>query len=73
MKPIALSIAILSLASLSGCAAFREGSHPVTQTSYSSEKDRQFWADQTWRKAISQQWMKEEQQLSRVRLGEFIP
>ena len=74
MKMIKTSFAILGVAFLgimSGCAAFSQDKHPVTQTSYSGDKELQFWADRSARIAKSQEWQRNEQVLSRMRHAEY--
>ena len=74
MKPVKLSIAVLSalsIVSLSGCAAFAD-THLTTQSNHVSEQEQALWTDRTWRKAISQRWREEDRRLSRQRLAELF-
>ncbi|MEK6245909.1 MAG: hypothetical protein AABM33_15605 [Pseudomonadota bacterium] len=73
MKPVKLSIAVLSVISLSalnGCAIYRDG-HPMTQSGSIGENEKLFWTDRTWRQAKSQEWREEDRRLSRMRMQEF--
>jgi hypothetical protein len=69
MKPIKLGIAVLAILSSQGCAGFWDR-HPGTQSG--PVPDQAYWTDRTWRQDIAEQQSREQRNLSRMRLREFI-
>ena len=65
------ALALSAIASLSGCAAFRDG-HPTTQSQYQSAEEKAYWADRRWRQDIARKMREEDRRLSRLRLAEFF-